>query len=78
VQQVDRENRTLLVRDANNAATVVHIPDDEPEVDSIAPGDTISIVSTETIELELMPPGVSAHAATTDLTAMLALLARSS
>ncbi|MGZ9067191.1 MAG: hypothetical protein ACXW2I_17890, partial [Burkholderiales bacterium] len=64
VQQVNRANRTLTIQDANNRVMVVAVDEHEQGFDSIAVGDTISIISTETIELELLSPGASADGPT--------------
>ena len=64
VQQVNRADRTITVPDANNRVTVLPVDENDEGFDSIAVGDTISIISTETIELEPVPPGVSADGRT--------------
>ena len=60
VQQVNRGDRTVTVQDANNHLLTVRLDEDEQGLDELAVGDTLSIISTEIIELELVPSGAAA------------------
>ncbi|MGZ8230021.1 MAG: hypothetical protein ACXWUS_10300 [Burkholderiales bacterium] len=56
VQEVDQANRTVAVIDANDNVLTVTVDQHDQGFDQIAAGDTITIISIETIELEILPP----------------------
>lgn len=59
VQQVNRTERTVAVQDADNRIVTVSVEEGERGFGDIAVGDTISIISTDTLELQLVSPGNS-------------------
>ena len=56
VQEVDRANHVMAVRDLANNVFAVTVPEDMAGLDVVAPGDTITIVLREVVRLELISP----------------------
>jgi hypothetical protein len=56
VQAVDPASRTLALRDANDAVVTVAIGDDDHGFDAILAGDIVTVISTESIALEIVLP----------------------